>query len=85
MAITPKNEAIMMAKINLESDSERYVRQIEAQLMVWDTKSEIKIAIPANDVAIGQHLVREYREAGWFPRLVKKAGSSRDYWFTLPA
>ena len=83
MAITPKTEAIMLAKINLESDSERYVRQIEAQLMVWDTKSIIRVSIPEHDKAIAQHLVNEYKDAGWRPSLNKKAGTSKDYWFNL--
>lgn len=69
MEPTSRLDAVEVARMHMEEDAVRYIRQIEALVSTWDGSTAITFQFAKNDAVANPSLVTYlaslYREAGW--------------------
>lgn len=49
MIIPTRDEAIELTTMNIEQDATKFIRRIDALLMMWDGESELSLSFPEED------------------------------------
>lgn len=80
MPIPTRDEAVQVAELNLEMDAEKYIREIESKLIVWDGKTEICLTFKnASDLFLVSFLVDLLKKKGYEARYTRRPGSATGY------
>ena len=79
MSIPNREEALAVAQENISIDAAKYERAIEALLMIWDGRSEVRLDIPGSDAHIVDYLVKSLKTNGFSTRTLQRSNSAKDW------
>lgn len=72
MELTPREDAVELARMHLEEDAVPLIRRVEAAISLWDGMDGVRVStLKGTANTLVEHVAQQYRNYGWDVTVVR--------------